>query len=543
MISSNFSLLDWLLLASYFVLLAVSGWWVNRQSAQSSSDYFIANRAIPTWVAAISVLATAQSAATFLGGPDMGFRGDFTYLSTNIGALFAALFVGYFLMPRFYQQNVSTVYELLEQRFGKQAKQAAGLMYLFGRVFANGARLYMAAIAVSMILFNDIAASHIVMAIVLLIVVSLLYSVWGGIKSVMYGDVVQCVIYVSAALLVVVYLYGQIPASFDQIVQALAQAPNGQNKLQLFDTRLDFTSGGAFTLASTLTGFFLLYLASFGLDQDMTQRALTCKNARQASLAVIWSVLLVVPVMAALLSLGMLLHIFYERPDLMQPDLIQQAGQGQIVTEFNGEKITVFMYYVLHEMPAGLRGFVTVGVIAAAVSTLTSGLNSMASVLIQDLYKPWQQQRQAKDEHFYVNAGRWSMIGSGTALSLMAVLCFYWQQWSDTPLLEFALGVMVFSYSGLLGVYAVVLFSKRGSSTSVIAALVLGFLVTLAQQPYIQTLYLPEQWQFQLAFTYQLVLGTAASFVCCWLGNTNTHTQHSKVTAESHFNELAQGRD
>lgn len=534
MISSHFSLLDWSLLASYFVLLAVSGWWVNRQSALSSSDYFIANRAIPTWVAAISVLATAQSAATFLGGPDMGFRGDFTYLSTNIGALLAALFVGYFLMPRFYQQNVSTVYELLEQRFGKQAKQAAGLMYLFGRVFANGARLYMAAIAVSMILFNDIAANHIVLAIVLLIVVSLLYSVWGGIKSVMYGDVVQCVVYVSAALLVVVYLYGQIPASFDQIVQALAQAPNGQDKLQVFDTRLDFTSGGVFTLASTLTGFFLLYLASFGLDQDMTQRALTCKNSRQASLAVIWSVLLVVPVMAALLGLGMLLHIFYERPDLMQ-----QTGQGQIVTEFNGEKITVFMYYVLHEMPAGLRGFVTVGVIAAAVSTLTSGLNSMASVLIQDLYKPWQQQRQAKDEHFYVNAGRWSMIGSATALSLMAVLCFYWQQWSDTPLLEFALGVMVFSYSGLLGVYAVVLFSKRGSSTSVIAALVLGFLVTLAQQPYIQTLYLPEQWQFRLAFTYQLVLGTAASFVCCWLGNTKC----SKVTAVSHFNKLAQGRD
>lgn len=526
--SSQFSALDWAILAAYFIVLALSGWWINRQASNSSQDYFTANRSIPTWVAAISVLATAQSAATFLGGPDMGFRSNLTYLSTNIGALLAAIFVAYFLIPQFYQQRVSTVYELLEKRFSERAKKSAGQMYLFGRVFANGARLYMASLAVSMILFTNIEPTNVIWSIVLLLVISLGYSVWGGIKSVMYGDVVQCVIYVSAALLVVVYLSFQIPADWSVIVNALQNPLDGsESKLKLFDFRWDTSSAGVFNMYSTFAGFFLLYLASFGLDQDMTQRTLTCKSPRQASLAIIWSVLLVVPVMLLLLVLGFLLYIFYLRPDVMA-----NGGAGAINTEFSGEKITVFMYYVLHEMPAGLRGFVTIGVIAAAVSTLTSGLNSMSSVIIQDLYKPWQQKKQNRSESHYVLAGRLSMIFSATALALMAVLCYYWQRISDTPLLEFALGVMVFSYSGLLGVYAVAVFSKRGNTSSVNAALVGGFFCTLLLQPYAQRYYLPESMQFDLAFTWQLCIGFALSWLICICGKPKVNPVNATAQPE-----------
>jgi solute:Na+ symporter, SSS family len=523
--TSTFAILDWLMFGLYFVLLAFTGWWINRGNANNSQEYFIGNNTMPTWLAAVSVLATAQSAATFLGGPDIGYRSNLTYLASNIGALMAAFFVGYFLIPRFYRYKVSTVYELLELRFGSTAKKQAGLMYLFGRIFANGARLYMAAIAVSMILFTDIALIHVVWSIVLLCLISLLYSIFGGIKSVIYGDAFQCFVYVGAAVLVLCYLWNSIPADFTTVWQALEQPPHqAASKLTLIDTSWNFSSANAFTIYSSLTGMFLLYIASFGLDQDLTQRALTCKNARQGSLAIIWSVVMVVPVMLVFILIGFLLHIFYQRPDLM-------SGTGATMqsSQFSGENITVFMYYVLHEMPAGLRGLVTVGVIAAAVSTLTSGLNSMASVIIQDLYKPWLQQRQNKAEQHYVAAARWSMLLCASALALMAMLCFYWQQSSDMPLLTFALGVMVFSYSGLLGVYASALFSQRGSPASVLAALIGGFVITLLMQPYLQSYYLPPEWQFDLAFSWQLCIGFACSFLICQLGKSSAAFAHSEL--------------
>jgi SSS family transporter len=522
---STFSALDWLAFLSYFILLALTGWWINRAGAHNSHEYFVGSNSMPTWLAAISVLATAQSAATFLGGPDIGYRSNLTYLASTIGALMAALFVGYFLIPRFYRFKVGTVYELLELRFGSAAKKQAGLMYLFGRIFANGARLYMAAIAVSMILFTDIAWHHVAWSIGLLCLVSLLYSIFGGIKSVIYGDAFQCLVYVSAAVLVLLYLWTSIPADFASIWQALEHPPEkAASKLLLIDTSWDFSSAGSFTLYSSVTGLFLLYIASFGLDQDLTQRALTCKNARQGSLAIIWSVVLVVPVTLVFMLIGFLLYIFYQRPDLM-------AGSGAVMhsSQFSGENITVFMYYVLHEMPSGLRGLVTVGVIAAAVSTLTSGLNSMASVIIQDLYKPWQQQRISKTEQHYVHAARWSMLFCASALALMAMLCYYWQQSSDMPLLTFALGVMVFSYSGLLGVYASALFSQRGSPTSVLAALIGGFVITLLMQPYLQSYYLPADWQFDLAFSWQLCIGFACSFAICQLGKSSSSVAHTEL--------------
>ena len=212
--ASTFTALDWLMFVLYFVLLALTGWWINRSGAKNSQEYFIGSNSMPTWLAAISVLATAQSAATFLGGPDSGYRGNLTYLASTIGALMAAFFVGYFLIPRFYRYKVSTVYELLELRFGSRAKKQAGLMYLFGRIFANGARRDMAAIAVSMILFTDIALHHVIWSIALLCLVSLLYSIFGGIKSVIYGDAFQCFVYVGAAVLVLLYLWSSIPADF-----------------------------------------------------------------------------------------------------------------------------------------------------------------------------------------------------------------------------------------------------------------------------------------------------------------------------------------
>jgi len=515
-----YSGLDWLVFALYGILLLASGFYFNRKKSTNTQDFFLGGNKIPTWMVAISILATSQSAATFLGGPDQGYQGDLSYLVTNIGAIIAAVLVTIFLVPKFYQQKVFTVYELLEKRMGSSAKKQAGMMYLFGRVFASGARLYMAALAVAMILFGNIAAENVIIATILLTFVGLIYTVFSGIKTVIYSDVIQCAIYVSAALFVIYFLYTAIPASFTQIIDALQHpASNQSSKLALFKFDWDFSSAGVFNFWSAITGFMLLNFAAFGLDQDMTQRILTCKNAKEANKAMLLSVLLVIPVMLLFIIIGLLLFILYQRPDIMQ-----MLPTNELIQDFQGEKITIFMYYVLNEIPSGVRGLVTIGIIAAALSTLNSGLNSMSSVVVNDLYRPFKENNNiALSESHYVKAGQVGMIVVAVALCLMAILCFYWQRYTDMPLLKFALSVMVFSYSGLLGVYFTALFTERGNQRSVFWALTIGFLVTLFFQPYVMSVIVPAQWMFDLGFTWQLCIGAIISFCVCILGSNKVN--------------------
>jgi Na+/proline symporter len=253
----------------------------------------------------------------------------------------------------------------------------------------------------------------------------------------------------------------------------------------------------------------LLFFASMGLDQDVTQRFLACRDPREGKRALYASVLATVPVVLLFMAIGSLLYVFYDRPELMG------QGPGGAAATFEGERITIFMHYILTQIPPGVRGFVAVGVLAAAA--VNSGLISMASVLVQDFYRPWRERRGPVSEAHAVRAGRAAMVLLASALLAMSVLCFYWQRYTDAPLLDFALGVMTFAYSGLLGVYFTLLFTRRGSSLSVMAALAAGFIAIALQQSYVvDMLGLPASWK-GLAFPYQLCLGTAVAFAVCAL--------------------------
>jgi Na+/proline symporter len=187
------------------------------------------------------------------------------------------------------------------------------------------------------------------------------------------------------------------------------------------------------------------------------------------------------------ITIGLLLHVVYQRPELMG------GATLELGTTFEGQKISTFMHYILTQLPAGLRGLVTAGVFAAAIATTNSALNAMSSVMVQDFYRPWKEKRAQAGEHHYVQAGRWGMAIAGIAMFGFAVVSFYWQRASDKPLLEFALQVMVFAYAGLLGVYFTALFSARGNTNSVIAALIAGFVAVACCQPYFAAaLHLPD---------------------------------------------------
>jgi Na+/proline symporter len=268
-----------------------------------------------------------------------------------------------------------------------------------------------------------------------------------------------------------------------------------------------------------LGGWFLLNVGAYGLDQDMTQRALSCKNSKEAQKALMLSIYLTIPVAILFLFIGLLLYLFYQHPELSH--LHTQVSQ-----DFQGEKITIFMYYILHEMPEGMRGLVTIGAVAAALSSSNSVLGAMASVAIEDLYKPWrtakdQQNNIIREALFYVKAGRKAVLMFAVALSLMAFLSFYWQRYSQLPLLSFALSVMAFAYTGLLAVFASAIFTKRGNETSVSLALISGFMTVLFCQPYMLG--------GQLGFAWQILLATFVAFVVMMLGDDRKLSQKSDI--------------
>ena len=483
---SAFSTLDWLVFGGYFLVLTFSSVILSRTKITSSRDFFLSKNGMPMFAVAISVLATSQSAATFLGAPEFSYAYDFTFIGFYISALIAVIFVAFVFIPKFYEMKAVTVYELLELRYGESAKKQAGVMFLVGRVLASGARLYIGALAISMILFSDIIFLHVCISILILMFGALAYTYFGGVRSVILSDVIQAFTYISAGIAVLVFLYYSLE-NID-IISTLQE----HNKLNFIDTSID----GKFSIIGLLSGWLLLNIAAFGLDQDMTQRVLTCKNKNEATKSLILSIVLTIPVVLLFLAIGALLFLFYLQSDVTQ--------------SFEGEKITIFMYYILNEMPEGLRGLVTVGAIAAALSSTNSVLGAMASVAVEDIYKPWRLKRGEVGEVHFVKASRFAVLFFAVVLSLMAMVSYFWQQYSDLSLLSFALGVMAFAYTGLLGVYFSAIFTSRGNERTVLWALIGGFATVLALQPY--------TFGISIGFSWQIVIGTIVAFVITQLG-------------------------
>jgi solute:Na+ symporter, SSS family len=498
-----FAPLDWLVIALYIGVLFLGGWLFRPRQMEGTHEYFLAGGKVPAWLAAISVLSATQSAATFLGGPDYGFRGDYSYLAGNIGGLIGAVFVAQIMIPRFYAIRATTVYELLETRFSGAAMRWTGAMFLVGRTLAGGARVYLAAIAVAMVMFSDVNAQGIVVAAAAVVFASFAFTFVGGLRSVLLNDLVQFVIYLVAAVSVLVYLWLSIPVSTGALIEGLRNAPGGVDKLRLIDWSVD--PAKPFSLLAIVTGIALLYIANSGMDQDTTQRLLSSRDAKTGSRGLYLSLLATVPVIWVFITIGLLLHVVYTRPDLMGGVTLP------VETHFQGQKISIFMHYILTELPPGLRGLVTIGVIAAAVATTNSALNALSSVLVQDFYRPWMERVRPRADWHYVIAGRWGMGLAGAAMFGVSILSYYWQRSADIPLLEFALQVMVFAYAGLLGVYFTALFSTRGNTASVVAALITGFAVVLALQPYIAAAIGLPAWLRGLSFPYQLCIGAGLS--------------------------------
>ena len=522
----QFASLDWAVLIGYFVALAGTGWWFSRREPSGAQEYFLAGRQMPMWAVAISVLATATSAATFIGAPQEAYEGNLTYASTNIGMFIAVAVVAVFFIPAFYRHNATTIYDLLGVRFGPNAKLAASWTFIIGRLFASGSRLFMAAIPLSLILFRDAAARHLVLSIGMLSVVAIVYTLVGGIRSIIWTDVVQTCVFVGAAVAALVVLLHRIPLGLGELWNALGSTPaGGATKLTILNTgfnasrpMLGFDPSSAYTLPTVLLGFSLLGIASYGTDHDLAQRMLTCKSAAKGSQSVVVAILINLPVVLLFMSIGLLLYVLYQRPDLMG------AGAPGSAPE-DGRQ--VFLTFILREMPAGMSGLMMAGLFAAGLGSTLSAINAMSAAFVNDCYK---RVFPARTDREYLRVGRLAVVGWGLVLGMFAVWCVYWQQGSGKTLIQFALSVMTFAYAGLLGVFFTAIFTRRGTQGSAIAALFVGFAVIAAFQPAVYRLWASHvAWSlstsdgtrpvaladFPIAFPWQLFLGTLLSTLVC----------------------------
>ena len=498
------------MLGGYFVLLALSGWWFSRREPSGTHEYFLAGRQMPMWAVAISVLATATSAATFIGAPEEAYRGNLTYISTNIGTIVAVLVVAFFFIPAFYKANVTTVYDLLENQFGSKAKQAASWTFLIGRVFASGSRLFMSGIPLSLILFRDTQSTHLLIAIGVLVSVGTVYTLIGGIRSIIWTDVIQTVVFVGAAVIAMLMLLHRIPASTGTLYDALRVTQvGGDSKLMLLDSGIPFDSSKVYTLLTAVFGFSLLGVASYGTDHDLAQRMLTCRSALKGSQSVIMAIAINLPVLCVFMVIGLLLHIFYQRPDLM----------GSATPALKPEDSRqVFLSFILNEMPPGMSGLMMAGLFAAGLGSCNSAINAMAAAFVNDWYK---KVSPGKSDEAYLRVGRWAVVGWGVVLGSFAAVCVYWQEGSGQTLLQFALSVMNFAYAGLLGVFFTAIFFKsRGNGTTAIAALVVGFSVVAVLQKWAIAWWAPAMGlkDFAIAFPWVLLIATGCSTGVCVLG-------------------------
>jgi SSS family transporter len=464
---------DWAVVLFYFGLLAVSGWWCARRENRDTDDYFLGGRRMPPWAVAISIVATSLSAATFIGVPAAGYGGDLTYLFTNVGMVLAALVVAFVFIPAFYAARVQSVYGLLETSCGPLASRAASIAFLAGRLLASGARVYVAAIPLSMILFGverGMDPTNLLLAVVVLGIVGVLYTLVGGIAAVIWTDVLQFVVFVLAAGAAIWLIGSWLVVPWSDVFTAFDEG----GKLRLVSTESD--PRRSFTLWTSVVGFTLLGIGSYGTDQDLSQRMLTCSDAKKGSRSVLMGILMGIPSVAVFLAVGLCLWIFHQRPEFVgtHAPLAGPANESQ-----------VFLEFILEEMPSGLRGLMMAGLFAAALSSVNSTINAMSSTFVADLYRKFAPGR---GEPHYLAVGRKGVIWFGVALSVVAALCVWWQSThadeGGNALLDFVLGVMTFAYSGLVGVFLCVLLLRRGSERSVIAALVTGFALVLLVQPW-----------------------------------------------------------
>jgi SSS family transporter len=512
-----FGPLDWGIVALYFAAMIYIGVIAARKD-QDAREYFLAHRSMPTWAVAISIVATSLSAATFVGVPDFAFAGNLSYLILTVGGLLAVAIVATLFVPKLYRAGTVTIYGYLNQRYGETAMIAVSVMFLIGRMLASGARLFIAAIPLCLLMFARKDAAdfeptrwQLIAAIALIGGVGTFYTAFGGIRTVIWIDVIQFFIVVGAACLSIAILFHKIPLSAGQIFKILAEpgtGPAGHSKLFVSDARLDFSN--PYTLWSAIFGATFLNVAAYGVDQDLAQRFLVAKSIGRGALSLVWAQCISIVATCAFLLIGLLLYIFYKRPDVM----------GHASPNPPGSQGT-YPWFLMKELPTVLSGISIAGFFAIAQGSMDSAINALASSAVADIYQPLRRRHgRAAESAGDSSTPKIAVAIMGFCMSALGVLCVFLYDKHSRTLIDFALGILSFAFTGMLGVFLTALLTRRGNAASVILALIAGVICVVLMQAR-----LLEWWTLKmfrhpahLASTWWMPIGTAVSFAICASG-------------------------
>ena len=492
---------------------------VSEETGQAQTDnearqYFLANGRMPWWAAACSFVVTAMTAASILGLPQAGYQANLVDLMTNLSALIALAVIMWAIVPKVLAAGHVTVYGLLDHRFGPQLRPWAAWWFVIGRCLASGARLYIAALAFSLVFMGEASLSVMTAAMSCLVLIAIAIALRGGMKAVIGTDVMQTGLFIIMPLMIAWSLWQQFdPAvTVSDMVQALDQRPSGSAFTLMNDwwgSRLE-----NYSFIALLLAWPWLYVGAYGTDQDLAQRMLSTGSSRAAFCSLLGGVIFGVLISLPLIGIGMMLWLGYHQPDMLiaESSLWQSHAQVQAtgeIVQLTGDKI--FIHYLVHQAPEGLVGLLLAGVAAAAVTSLTSEVNALASVLHQDCLQGCRKgSRHNQSSGTYIIQRRTSWLGprclvlmSAGGLILAALLCAYWHTHGheDLRLIPFALKMMIFAYAGLVAVFLATALPGQRHHVAGIAALLTGLALTIGGELW---------WSDQLGFIWRFTLAVAS---------------------------------
>jgi len=454
---------------------------------RTADDLLVAGRSIPTWAVLGSMIATELSAATFLGVPDAAYSGTWSYLELAFGALLGKLAISQRVIPLYHRLGVVSVYQLLRDRFGPRSQRTAAGCFVAGRLMASGVRLFIAALA-----FSVVTGTSMPVSIVACGLVAGIYTRAGGIRSVIWTDILQALVFLAGAVTLLLAAAASVDGGFASIWAWASE--QGRNDIFTWSPlfSLDDTKG----FGTALVGGFFLTLATHGTDQDMVQRLLAARSGREGGLALAGSALLNFPLTALFLAVGTAIAASYA----LAPGDWEVADSARVVPSF-----------ALQVLPMGIRGVVFAGLFAAAMSSLDSAICAIASTWAVDIAR-----EPATGERLAARTRRASVLATGGLVASALGMSLYHAALagSGLSLVEFALSAMTILYGGLLGVFSIaVLLPRIGSERSAVVGLWVGAAVGLAL--FLHPVVLGTTW---LAWTWWIPVSASVSATVTALG-------------------------
>lgn len=430
---ASFGALNWLTLIIYLGGLVVVGY-LCAKGTKSTDDFYLGGRSIPWWAAGMSIFGTSLSAITFLALPARVYGTDWSVIIINAGILIVAPLIALIYIPQLRRINAVTAYQFLEHRFDTGLRLFGSASFIIAQLFRMGIVVFLPALALS-----AVTGFNLTLCILLMGLIATLYTVYGGIKAVIWTDVIQVVVLLGGAFLALALITVKLDGGISELVSVGRQ----HGKFDL--PSLKWSWAGDALLVLLLGGIFSNALVPYTSYQDMVQRYLTTETEREAQKAVWTNALLAIPATLIFSTMGIALYVFYKgSPELLGP--LQKNDQ-------------VLPWFVAHEMPSGIAGLVIAGVFAAAMSSLDSSMHSICTAVSNDFVlrfrRDWSDKAQLRFARRLV--AFLGVLGTITALVLSKLEIGH--------IFDFFVGLMGLIGGPLAGLFLLGLFVKRATAT------------------------------------------------------------------------------